>query len=88
MIVKVGHPEGDDELERVLVAATMRAAGFATVLREPAQGFNTQLVGATGSLDPAALDRAARTVEGRAATGGRLCALPANRRRPRHARST
>jgi hypothetical protein len=43
VIVNVGHPEGDDRLERVL-SATMRAA-FRTVLRDPSQPVNTLLVG-------------------------------------------
>ncbi len=44
VIVNVGHPEGDEELERVL-SATMRAGGLRSVLRDPAQTLNTQLVG-------------------------------------------
>lgn len=68
VIVNVGHPEGDDELEKVL-AATMRAAGLRTVLRDPAQSLNTQLIGAAGELDAAALERAAALAEGRSATG-------------------
>ncbi len=46
VIVNVGHPAGDDELEKVL-SATMRAAGLRTVLRDPAQELNTQLVAAS-----------------------------------------
>lgn len=68
VIVNVGHPEGDDELEKVL-AATMRAAGLRSVLRDPAQSLNTQLVGAVDPLQPAALERAAALAEGRSATG-------------------
>jgi spermidine synthase len=43
VIVNVGHPEGDDRLERVL-SATMRAA-FGTVVRDPSQPVNTLLLG-------------------------------------------
>ncbi|MBO9534980.1 MAG: fused MFS/spermidine synthase [Solirubrobacteraceae bacterium] len=68
VIVNVGHPEGDDELEKVL-AATMRAAGLRTVLRDPAQDLNTQLVGAAGALDASSLGQAAELIDGRAATG-------------------
>lgn len=68
VIVNVGHPAGDDELEKVL-AATMRAAGLRSVLRDPAQSLNTQLVGSATDLDPAALQRAAALAEGRSATG-------------------
>ncbi len=68
VIVNVGHPEDDDELEKVL-AATMRAAGLRSVLRDPAQALNTQLVGAVDPLDPSALGRAADLAVGRSATG-------------------
>lgn len=68
VIVNVGHPESDDELEKVL-AATMRAAGLRSVLRDPAQSLNTQLVGSAVDLDPAALEQAAAVVEGRSASG-------------------
>lgn len=43
VVVNVGHPAGDDELEKVL-GATMRAAGLKYVLRDQAQSLNTQLV--------------------------------------------
>ena len=43
VIVNVGHPEGQDELEHVL-GATMSAA-FDTVLRDPSEDTNTMLVG-------------------------------------------
>lgn len=79
VIVNVGHPEGDDELEKVL-AATMRAAGLRSVLRDPAQSHNTQLVGAVDPLQPASLERAAALAEGRSATGAgvRAPATPAD----------
>jgi spermidine synthase len=68
VIVNVGHPEGDDELERVL-AATMRAAGFASVLRDPAQTLNTQLIASAAPQDTAPLMHAADVIQARAATG-------------------
>ncbi len=56
--VNVGHPEGDDTLEKVL-AATIRAAGFGSVWRDEAQRVNTQLVASTAPLRPEALARRA-----------------------------
>jgi spermidine synthase len=52
--VNVGHPEGSDELERVL-GRTM-AAAFATVLRDPVEETNTILVATEA---PASADRLA-----------------------------
>jgi spermidine synthase len=52
-IVNVGHPEGGEELERVL-ARTM-ASAFAHVLRYPIEPTNTLLVGADGPLSPTRL---------------------------------
>ena len=46
VIVNVGHPEGSDELERVL-GRTM-AAAFPRVLRYPIEPTNTLLVGGDG----------------------------------------
>jgi predicted membrane-bound spermidine synthase len=43
VVVNVGHPEGSRDLEQVL-GATM-GAEFATVLRDPSEDTNTQLVG-------------------------------------------
>jgi spermidine synthase len=48
VIVNVGHPEGSDELERVL-GATM-AAAFPAVLRDPIEPTNTLLVAGEGSF--------------------------------------
>jgi len=48
VIVNVGHPEGSDELERVL-GRTM-AAVFPRVLRDPIEPTNTLLLGAAGPL--------------------------------------
>ncbi len=50
VVVNVGHPEGDEELERVL-GATMRAAGLKHVLRDPAQTLNTQMVARAEPID-------------------------------------
>jgi spermidine synthase len=59
-IVNVGHPEGSDELERVL-GRTM-AAAFPRVLRYPIEPTNTLLVGAAGELSAARLRRNAGTL--------------------------
>lgn len=56
-IVNVGHPEGGDELERVL-GRTM-AAVFPTVLRYPIEDTNTLLIGGGEDLSAVRLDRAA-----------------------------
>lgn len=50
VVVNVGHPEGDYELEEVL-GATMRAAGLRHVLRDQAQSLNTQLVARAEPFD-------------------------------------
>ena len=46
VLVNVGHPEGSPRLERVL-AATMGAV-FPTVLRDPSEDVNTQLLATAG----------------------------------------
>ena len=56
VIVNVGHPEGSDELERVL-GRTM-ATAFPRVLRYPIEPTNTLLVGGDGGLSAARLRRA------------------------------
>ncbi|HET8862809.1 MAG TPA: fused MFS/spermidine synthase, partial [Solirubrobacterales bacterium] len=53
VIVNVGHPEGSDELERVL-GRTM-AAAFPRVLRYPIEPTNTLLVAGDGPFGPARL---------------------------------
>jgi hypothetical protein len=53
VIVNVGHPEGGEELERVL-GRTM-AAAFPTVLRYPIEPTNTLLVAGEGALSAARL---------------------------------
>lgn len=57
--VNVGHPEGSDDLERVL-AATMGAV-FPTVVRNPAERVNTLLIGTAGTVSAARLRAAARS---------------------------
>jgi spermidine synthase len=52
VVINVGHPEGHDELERVL-AATMRTQ-FRHVARDPVEPTNTVLVGGNGRM-PAGL---------------------------------
>jgi spermidine synthase len=57
--VNVGHPEGSEELERVL-GRTM-AAAFPTVLRNPIESTNTVLLASEAPASAATLERAART---------------------------
>jgi spermidine synthase len=79
VIVNVGHPEGSDELERIL-GRTM-AAAFPRVLRHPIEPTNTLLLAADGSLSAARLRRNTRmlprslrplALEAAAALGPRL----------------
>jgi spermidine synthase len=56
-IVNVGHPEGAEELERVL-GRTM-AAAFRSVLRYPIEATNTLLVASQGPLSARRLERRA-----------------------------
>ena len=58
VVVNVGHPEGSPRLEQVL-AATMRAA-FSTVLRDPSEDVNTQVL-ATNARGAGAARLLART---------------------------
>jgi spermidine synthase len=60
VIVNVGHPEGAEELERVL-GATM-ATAFPRVLRYPIEPTNTLLVGGGEGLSPRRLGRIAPTL--------------------------
>jgi spermidine synthase len=59
-IVNVGHPEGSDELERVL-GRTM-AAAYPRVLRYPIEPTNTLLVGGDGDFSAMRLRRNATTL--------------------------
>jgi spermidine synthase len=56
VMVNVGHPEGDDRLERVLTA-TMRTT-FRTVLRDPSEPTNTVLLATDAPASGARLARA------------------------------
>jgi spermidine synthase len=62
VIVNVGHPEGQQELDRVL-GATM-ADVFGTVLRDPSEDTNTMLVGTDARASAGALRRAAPKLDG------------------------
>ena len=48
VVVNVGHPEGQDDLEKVL-SATMGEV-FGTVARDPSEDTNTQVIGTNGPL--------------------------------------
>ncbi|XAY04563.1 Polyamine aminopropyltransferase [Paraconexibacter sp. AEG42_29] len=68
VIVNVGHPEGSDELEKVLTATMAKA--FPTVLRDPSQRVNTMLVGTAAPASSTVL----------AAASGPLGGIPAELR--------
>jgi spermidine synthase len=57
VIVNVGHPEGSDDLERVL-GATM-ATAFPRVLRDPIADVNTLLVGGDAGISAARMEAGA-----------------------------
>jgi spermidine synthase len=57
VIVNVGHPEGQDDLEKVL-SATMGDV-FPAVWRDPSEDTNTQVLATTGAASPARLREAA-----------------------------
>jgi len=78
VIVNVGHPEGNDELERVL--GRTLAAVFPRVLRDPIEPTNTLLLAAEGPLAAARLRRAAATLP---AQLGRQARESASRLAPR-----
>ncbi len=60
VVVNAGHPEGSEDLERVL-GATM-AAVFPTVVRDPSQAVNTLLLGTMGDASAQRLARNAPTL--------------------------
>jgi spermidine synthase len=60
VIVNVGHPEGQDDLEEVL-GATM-AEVFPTVVRDPSEDTSTLLLGTAGSASASQLVHAVRSV--------------------------
>ncbi len=57
VIVNVGHPEGQDDLDKVL-GATMDAA-FRAVVRDPSEDTNTMILASDAPASPARLRRAA-----------------------------
>src|SRR3954451_12605591 len=57
VIINVGHPEGEDGVEKAL-GATMRAV-LPHVVRDPIEATNTLLVGSEAPLSPARLSAAA-----------------------------
>jgi spermidine synthase len=57
VIVNAGHPEGNDDLEKVL-SATMGEV-FPTILRDPIEPTNTLLLGTNAPASAANLERAA-----------------------------
>lgn len=72
VIVNVGHPEGEHELEKVL-GATM-ASVFTTVLRDPSEDTNTMLVGAAVA-SPEQLERSTPALPSELRSLGRATAL-------------
>ena len=75
VVVNAGHPEGQDDLEKVL-AATMRAV-FPVVLRDPSEDTNTQILGTGAHASGPNVRRAAHRLPPRLrslalATAGRL----------------
>jgi predicted membrane-bound spermidine synthase len=58
VVVNAGHPEGQDDLEKVL-GATL-AEVFPTVVRDPSQDTNTLLLGSMAPASAAGLERALR----------------------------
>ena len=60
VVVNAGHPEGNDDLERVL-AATMNEV-FPTVLRDPIEPTNTLLLGTEASASAENVRRAGATL--------------------------
>ena len=78
VIVNSGHPEGNDDLEKVL-GRTM-AEVFPSVLRDPIQDTNTLLVGAEG---PASEDRLSSAIRSLPRPLRVLAAVEASRLGPR-----
>ncbi len=78
VVVNVGHPEGNDDLERV-IGATM-AEEFPTVLRDPLEDSNTLLLGTAAT---ASGDRLIASIETLPEALGNLAAIEAARIAPR-----
>lgn len=53
MLVNVGHPEGNDELEKVLTATARSVFGEDRVYRDPVESLSTILLATTTDHDPA-----------------------------------
>jgi spermidine synthase len=73
VVVNVGHPEGELELERVL-GATM-ASVFRTVLRDPSEDTNTMLVATVGGASPLRLQRSIPALPAELRSLGRATAV-------------
>ena len=86
VVVNVGHPEGQDDLEKVL-SATMGEV-FGTVARDPSEDTNTQVIGTNGPLSGQRLRALLGEHARRSAAGGRGRPPAAWRPRSREARST
>jgi spermidine synthase len=78
VIVNVGHPEGNDDLERV-VGRTM-AEAFPAVLRDPVEDDNTELI---GSEAPISADRLRSAIPGLPTDLQQRAAIEASRLGPR-----
>ncbi|MCL4287947.1 MAG: fused MFS/spermidine synthase [Thermoleophilia bacterium] len=74
VVVNIGHPEGNDDLERA-VAATM-ATAFSTVIRDPLEDSNTLLL---GSEAPASPERLLAAIGGLPDELGNLAAIESQR---------
>jgi predicted O-methyltransferase YrrM len=60
VVVNVGHPEGQDDLEKVL-SATMGEV-FRTVARDPSEDTNTQVIGTNGPMSGQRLRRSSASL--------------------------
>ena len=78
VIVNVGHPDDNDDLEQV-VGRTM-ADAFSTVLRDPIEDSNTLLVGTEG---PASVERLREAIPGLATDLQTRAGVEAGRLAPR-----
>ena len=72
VVVNVGHPEGQDDLEKVL-SATM-AEVFPTVVRDPVADTNTVVMGTAGPASPGRLESSLSDLPADLQTAGRQTA--------------